>query len=75
VAKAPDGSIRIIEVKTGGAGLSLRQSEIFPQIRDGESIPRGRVAEEFGLVPGVPLKDQGYPNGIPVETVNFPGAK
>ncbi|WP_367393241.1 hemagglutinin repeat-containing protein [Pseudomonas sp. X4] len=75
VAEAPDGTLRIIEVKTGGADLSIRQSEIFPQIKDGASIPRGKVAESFGLTPGVPLKDQGYPNGIPIEIMNFPGAK
>ncbi|WP_167362841.1 hypothetical protein, partial [Pseudomonas cuatrocienegasensis] len=75
VAEAPDGSIRIIEVKTGSADLSIRQSEIFPQIRDGNSIPRGKVARDFGLIPGKPLREQGYPNGIPVETMNFPGAK
>ncbi|MDZ4332844.1 MAG: hemagglutinin repeat-containing protein [Pseudomonas sp.] len=75
VAEAPDGSIRIIEVKTGSADLSIRQSEIFPQIRDGSSIPRGKVARDFGLIPGKPLREQGYPNGIPVETMNFPGAK
>ncbi|MGY2339115.1 two-partner secretion domain-containing protein [Pseudomonas sp. SDO5532_S415] len=74
VAEAPDGTLRIIEVKTGGADLSIRQSEIFPQIKDGSSIPRGKVAESFGLIPGVPLKDQGYPNGIPIEIMNFPGA-
>lgn len=75
VAEAPDGTIRIIEVKTGSADLSIRQSEIFPQIKDGSSIPRGKVAESFGLAPGVPLKDQGYPNGVPIEIINFPGAK
>ncbi|UVJ42908.1 hypothetical protein NVV94_20295 [Pseudomonas sp. LS1212] len=75
VARAPDGSIRIIEVKTGSTDLSIRQSEIFPQIRDGSSIPRGKVARDFGLIPGKPLREQGYPNGIPVETMNFPGAK
>lgn len=75
VAEAPDGTLRIIEVKTGGADLSIRQSEIFPQIKDGTSIPRGKVAESFGLTPGVPLKGQGYPNGIPIEIMNFPGAK
>ena len=75
VAEAPDGSIRIIEIKTGGADLSIRQSEIFPQIRDGSSIPRGRVAEDFGLIPGVSLREQGYPNGVPIEIMNFPGAK
>lgn len=75
VAEAPDGTIRIIEVKTGKADLSIRQSEIFPQIRDGNSIPRGQVAENFGLIPGKPLREQGYPNGIPVEVMNFPGAK
>ncbi|MEB0048815.1 DUF637 domain-containing protein, partial [Pseudomonas sp. Dout3] len=75
VAEAPDGTLRIIEVKTGSADLSIRQSEIFPQIKDGSSIPRGKVAESFGLKPGVPLKEQGYPNGIPIEIMNFPGAK
>ena len=30
VAEAPDGTLRIIEVKTGNADLSIRQSEIFP---------------------------------------------
>lgn len=75
VAEAPDGSIRIIEVKTGSADLSIRQSEIFPQIRDGSSIPRGKVARDFGLIPGKPLREQGYPNGIPIEIKNFPGAK
>jgi filamentous hemagglutinin len=75
VAEAPDGTLRIIEVKTGSADLSIRQSEIFPQIKDGSSIPRGKVAESFGLKPGVPLKEQGYPNGIPIEIMKFPGAK
>lgn len=75
VARAPDGSIRIIEVKIGSADLSIRQSKIFPQIENGSSIPRGKVARDFGLIPGKPLKDQGYPNGIPIETKYFPGAK
>ncbi|MHA6848779.1 hemagglutinin repeat-containing protein, partial [Ralstonia syzygii] len=75
VAEGPDGKIRIIEVKTGGADLSIRQSEIFPQIKDGSAIPRGEVARAFGLKPGVALKYQGYPDGIPVEIMNFPGAK
>lgn len=75
VARAPDGGIKIIEIKTGNADLSIRQSEIFPQMENGNSIPRGQVAREFGLIPGIPLKDQGYPNGIPVEPLRFPGAK
>lgn len=75
VAEAPDGTLRIIEVETGSADLSIRQSEIFPQIKDGSSIPRGKVAESFGLTPSVLLKEQGYPNGIPIEIMNFPGAK
>jgi filamentous hemagglutinin len=74
VAEAPDGILRIIEV-TGSADLSIRQSEIFPKIKDGTSIPRGKVAESSGLIPGAPLKDQGYPSGIPIEIMNFPGAK
>jgi hypothetical protein len=55
--------------------LSVRHSEIFPQIKDGTAIPRGQVAENFGLTPGVPLKDQGDPKGIPIEVMNFPGDK
>jgi len=67
--------IKIIEVNTGSANLSIRQSEIFPHIKDGNSIPRGKVAESFGLKSGVPLKEQGYPNGIPIEIMSFTGAK
>ena len=64
----------IIEIKTGNADLTIRQSEIYPQIRNGDAIPRGDVAREFGLRPGVPLREQGYPNGIPIEIRTFPGA-
>lgn len=74
VYETPDGKIGIIEVKTGNADLSIRQTEIYPQINSGDSIPRGQVAKDFGLRPGVPLKEQGYPTGIPIEIKNFPGA-
>lgn len=73
VYETPDGKIGIIEVKTGNAEFTIRQSEIYPQIKDGNAIPRGKVADDFGLEPGVPLKDQGYPNGIPIEIRTFPG--
>jgi len=53
--------------------LSIRQSEIFPQINSGDAIPRGQVADDFGLDPDIPLRDQGYPNGIPIEIRVFPG--
>lgn len=43
--------------------------------KNGDSIPRGLVAEQFGLVPGIPLKEQGYPDGIGIEILNFPGVK
>ncbi|WP_299085615.1 DUF637 domain-containing protein [uncultured Ruegeria sp.] len=75
VYETPDGKLAIIEVKTGNADLTIRQSQIYPQIRDGSSIPRGQVAADFGLKPGVPLREQGYPNGIPIEVRNFPGAQ
>ena len=74
VYETPDGKLGIIEVKTGKADLTIRQSEIFPQIEDGSSIPRGQVARDFGLMPGIPLREQGYPNGIPVRVEQFPGA-
>ncbi|MCW8890599.1 MAG: hypothetical protein OQL20_08075, partial [Sedimenticola sp.] len=74
VYETPDGKLGIVEVKTGNADLTIRQSEIYPQIKDGSSIPRGKVAAEFGLMPGIPLRDQGYPDGIPIEIRTFPGA-
>jgi len=67
--------MKIIEVKTGSADLSIRQSEIFPQIRDGCSTARGKIADDFGMTPGIPLGEQGYPIGIPIEFMNFPYAK
>jgi hypothetical protein len=67
------GGLVLIEVKTGNASLSVNQSEIYPQIRDGNAIPVGRVARELGLRPGVALKNQGYPNGIPTLTYTYPG--
>ncbi|WP_313351241.1 filamentous hemagglutinin N-terminal domain-containing protein [Paracoccus sp. (in: a-proteobacteria)] len=75
VYEMPDGRLGIIEVKTGNADLTIRQSEIYPQINSGDAIPRGQVAADFGLTPGVPLRDQGYPNGISIEIRNFPGAQ
>ncbi len=72
--EAPDGTVGIIEIKTGSADLSIRQTEIFPQIENGDAIPRGAVADRFGLEPGVPLREQGYPSGIPIEVREFPGA-
>ncbi len=74
VYETPDGKMGIIEVKTGNADLTIRQSEIYPQINSGDAIPRGDVADRFGLTPGIPLKEQGYPNGIPIEIKTFPGA-
>lgn len=71
---ASDGTKGIIEIKTGNADLSIRQTEIFPQIENGAAIPKGDVALRFGLEPGIPLRDQGYPNGIPIEVKVFPGA-
>ena len=74
VYETPDGKMGIIEVKTGNADLTIRQSEIYPQINSGDAIPRGDVARQFGLDQGVPLREQGYPNGIPIEVRTFPGA-
>jgi len=74
IYKGKDGKWRIIEVKTGKADLSIRQSEIFPQIKDGNAIPRGEFARQLKLDPTLPLKDQGYPNGIHIDVLPFPGA-
>jgi filamentous hemagglutinin len=73
IYKTPSGKVSIIEIKTGNADLTFRQSKIFPQIRNGDSIPWGKVAAQLGLDPGVPLKDQGYPNGIPIYEQPYPG--
>lgn len=73
IGKGPDGKVVVFEIKTGDAELSIRQSEIYPQIRDGNAIPRGRVAEALGLRPGIPLKDQDYPNGIEIIEIIKPG--
>ncbi|MCQ0970249.1 DUF6531 domain-containing protein [Paracoccus sp. TK19116] len=64
--------LHFVEVKTGQAGLTPRQTSIYPQIRNGNAIPTGSVARDYGLKPGVPLNQQGYPNGIPVYEVRYP---
>lgn len=61
------------EVKTGDAGLSPSQQVVYPEIISGEAIPTGRKLDQLGLEPGVPLKEQGYPNGISVYTIRTPG--
>ncbi|MBF4992209.1 hemagglutinin repeat-containing protein [Methylophilus sp. QUAN] len=71
-AVSQDGKIKLIEVKTGSADLSIRQTEIYPQIANGDSIPVGEVARRLGLRP-IPLKEQNYPDGIPIEVRNFTG--
>lgn len=48
IYRAPDGTKGIIEVKTGNIDLSILQTEIFPQIRNGDAIPRGDVGRRFG---------------------------
>ncbi|WP_157804669.1 hypothetical protein [Stenotrophomonas maltophilia] len=55
--------------------MSIRQPEILPQIRGGSSIPRWKFADDSGLMHGILFRAQGYPNGIPIEAMNFPGAK
>ncbi len=69
----PDGLVNITEVKAGNSPLYVRQSSIYPQIQNGDAIPMTDKLMEFGIMAGTPLKDQGYPNGINVYTVRFPG--
>ena len=68
-----EGKLHIIEVKTGNGGLSKNQTSIFPEIISGEAYPRGKWIEEFKMNPNLPLKNQGYPSGIPIEIRQFPG--
>lgn len=70
-----NGNFYLIEVKTGNAGLSRNQEDIFPEIRNGNAIPTNTAAEAFGLIPGVKLKDQGYPNGIDIQIIKYEGIK
>ncbi|WP_157935764.1 hypothetical protein [Tsuneonella flava] len=56
------------------ASVTQSHFERVSRFRNGDAIPRGDVAREFGLRPGVPLREQGYPNGIPIEIRTFPGA-
>ncbi|WP_194285823.1 two-partner secretion domain-containing protein [Alcanivorax sediminis] len=63
----------IIEIKTGNATNSSGQSFIYPQVSSGDAVPSGALAQSLGLDAGVPLKDQGYPNGIPVYQITVPG--
>ena len=74
VARDENGRVvKVVEVKTGDAGLSPNQAEIYPQVANGDALPTGDVADSLGLEVGVPLRDQGYPNGIPVEVRTFEG--
>jgi len=73
VAVRPAGTPVIFEVKTGGAITSGRQNLIYPQIMSGDAIPSRPVANMLGIQPGVPLSQQGFPNGIQVFQVSAPG--
>ncbi len=73
VYQNPDGLVNITEIKTGNSSLSVRQSSIYPQIQNGDAIPMTDKLKRFDIRAGTPLKDQGYPNGINVYTVRFPG--
>ncbi|SIT00900.1 hypothetical protein SAMN02744133_104202 [Thalassospira xiamenensis M-5 = DSM 17429] len=63
----------VIEVKTGGAGPSTNQSIVYPQIGTGDAIPGPSIANAYGLDAGIPMNQQGYPNGIPVYQITAPG--
>jgi len=75
IARDPNGQVVIIELKTGDADLSVRQREIFPQIENGRSVPGPDLAARIRILAGIPLKDQGYPNGIPIFIKRAPGLK
>ncbi|CAN7706729.1 hemagglutinin repeat-containing protein [Rhizobium rhizogenes] len=63
----------IIEIKTGNGPNTSNQASIYPQISSGDAVPSGDLARGLGLRPGVPLRDQGYPNGIPIYQITAPG--
>ncbi len=68
----PEGRLGIVEILSGYTGPSIRQTEMFPQIENGDAIPLGHVAVGFRLAPGVPMRKQGYPDGIPIEEKEVP---
>ena len=63
----------IIEVKSGNATTSPMQNLIYPQVMNGNALPSAPVSELLGIQPGVPLNQQGFPNGIPIFQVTVPG--
>ncbi|MFS8048050.1 hemagglutinin repeat-containing protein [Rhizobium sp. BR 314] len=79
IAYSQPGSTKIngmIEVKSGNAVPSANQLTVYPQIATGDAIPSAeftRIHRELNLVAGVPMKQQGYPNGIPVYQISVPG--
>ena len=62
----PDGSRVLFEVKTGDAINTSNQLAVYPKIIDGNAVPVGAKAAQYGLKPGIPLKSQGFPNGITI---------
>jgi filamentous hemagglutinin len=69
----PDGTQAIFEVKTGDAANTARQKQVFPLILSGDAVPSGRLAGQLGLKPGIALKNQGLPEGIPIYQITAPG--
>ncbi|WP_294925885.1 RHS repeat-associated core domain-containing protein [uncultured Paracoccus sp.] len=70
--RGDDGMAHLIEIKTGNADLTQRQTEIYPLLGTGDAIPVGQRAANLGLDPGRPLSEQGHPDGIPVTIISFP---
>jgi filamentous hemagglutinin len=79
IAYSQPGSAKIngvIEVKSGNAAPSANQLAVYPQIATGEAIPSAGFTQshpELNLQPGIPMNQQGYPNGIPVYQITVPG--
>ena len=70
----------VVEVKTGGAGPSTNQLTVYPQIGTGDATPSSGFVQNWNqtnpgspLTAGVPMNQQGYPNGIPVYQITAPG--
>ena len=80
----PDGSVGIIEIKTGGGGNTFRQTEIFPQIQDGSARVTSQLADFFAendvknsngnaITAGQTLAEAGFADGIPIYQIRAPG--
>jgi hypothetical protein len=82
---SPNGKVEFVEVKTGNAGLSENQAQVFEKIgvdANGkaqyrippDAVPSGELKRKLDPKgSGGTFADLGYPNGIPVKVIQTDG--